>query len=343
MQTVNFAIIGCGRIFSKHASAISDLENAKLVAVCDVVEEKAKKMAEEYKCDYFTDYKEMLKQPAIDVVSVCTPSGFHCEMTLNSARSKKHVVTEKPMAMNMKEAREMVKVCKEEGVKLFVVKQNRYNTPIKEMKKALDEGRFGKLFLGNIKVHWTRPQEYYDQDEWRGTRARDGGVLMNQASHHVDMLRWMMGEPQSIVGFCSTMTHDIESEDTAVAIVKFKNGAFATIETTTSIFPKNIEGSISVFGDAGSAKVGGTAMNKIDVWEFKDNKETKETMEKFSTNPPNVYGFGHQEYFKDVVKSILEDLDPVVDGNEGLKSLELIEGIYTSIEMGGKEINLPLK
>lgn len=343
-DTINFAVIGCGRIAPRHISAIHSISEARLVAVCDVSEERARKTAQENKCDYYTDYADILQRQDVDVINICTPSGNHYEITLAAARAKKHVVTEKPMAMNLAQAREMVRVCREEGVKLFVIKQNRYNPPIQKLREALEQGKFGKLFLGNTTVRWQRPQSYYDQDPWRGTKARDGGVLMNQASHHIDMLQWMLGEPESIVGFCGTMTHKIEAEDTGIAIIKFKNGAFGVIEATTSVFPENLEGSISIFGEKGSVKIGGTAMNKIELWKFQDlTPEEAKKIKECPTNPPNVYGYGHLEYLKDVVKSIKENLPPVISGEEGLKSLELIEAIYKSIELGGKEVKLPLE
>lgn len=243
--------------------------------------------------------------------------------------------------MNLKESDEMIDVCKKNGVKLMVIKQNRYNTPIILLKNAVDQGRFGKIFLANVTIRWTRPQSYYDQDEWRGTIDKDLGVLLNQASHHIDLLQWILGPVDSIFAKIDTMTHNIEAEDTAVAIAKFKNGAIATIEATTSIYPKNLEGSIAVFGENGSVKVGGNAANKMEHWEFKDYKNDDALIFSSSENP-NVFAFGHINVYKDVIASINNKINPFVDGVEARKSLELIMAIYESAKTG-KEIKLPLK
>ncbi|MFH0798400.1 MAG: Gfo/Idh/MocA family oxidoreductase [Candidatus Woesearchaeota archaeon] len=336
-RTINFAIIGCGRICSKHLEAIRDTENAKLIAVCDKVEERAKKIAEEFNCDCYTDYKEMLKREDIDIVNICTPNGVHPFFTMEVANAKKHILCEKPMALNLEEADKMIQSCKDNHVKLFVVKQNRYNPPILKMKEALDKGRFGKLLMGNITVRWSRPQEYYDNNEWHGTKSNDGGMLFTQASHHIDMLQWFMGPVQSVRAMTDTFTHKIETEDTAVAILRFKNGAFGVIEATTCTFPKNMEGSITILGKNGTAKIGGMAMNKIDHWEFADFQNDDATMKEVATFPSNVYGFGHKELIKNVVRNLLNtdtENGYTVDGEEGVKSIKIIRAIYKSAETG---------
>ena len=336
-QTINFAIIGCGRISSKHLEAIRDTENAKLVAVCDNKEELAKKVSEQYNCDCYTDYKEMLKREDIDIVNVCTPNGMHPLFVTEVANAKKHVLCEKPMALNLEEADKMIKSCKDNHVKLFVVKQNRYNPPIMKMREALDNGRFGKLLIGNVTVRWSRPQEYYDENEWHGTKNMDGGMLFTQASHHIDMLQWFMGPVQSVRAMQDTFTHKIETEDTAVAILRFKSGALGVIEATTCTFPKNMEGSITLLGEKGTVKIGGMAMNKIDHWEFADYQNEDSTVKEVATFPSNVYGFGHRELIKSIVCNLLKtgtENGYTVDGEEGVKSVKIIKAIYKSAETG---------
>jgi len=338
-KTINFGIIGCGRIFPKHAESIMRLDNAKLVGVCDIKTDRLEDAKRKYNCKGFENYKELISEPDIDIISICTPSGLHAKMTVGSAKAGKHVIVEKPMAMNLREADEMIEECKKNNVKLFVVKQNRYNEPIKKAKEAMDKHRFGKLFYGNATVYWSRPQEYYDQDPWRGTKAIDGGVLMNQASHHIDMIRWLMGEVDSVKAYTDTLTHDIESEDMGIVILKFKNGAVGSIVATTCVFPHNIEGSVTIMGTKGTVKVGGVALNKMEIWKFKDWKNEDELFSQSSENPPNVYGFGHLHYIKDVVESIQKNLPPKIDGKEGRKTLELITKIYQSVRTN-KEIKL---
>lgn len=341
MDKIKFGLIGCGRISEKHVNAIQNCPDAKLIAVCDIKEDRAKALGEKLNCPYFTDFKEMLELEEVDIVDVCTPNNNHPEITIETAKAKKHVLTEKPMALTNEDCDKMINACKENDVKLFVVKQNRFNPPIVKLKEALDRGRFGKLVLGNVTVRWTRPQEYYDNNDWHGTKAIDGGMLFTQASHHVDMLQWIMGPVHSIKAHIATLTHNIETEDTAVVSIKFKNGALGVIEGTTCTYPKNMEGSITILGEKGTAKIGGMAMNKIDYWEFSGFENDDETIKDCTTNPPNVYGYGHNEVIKNVVEHLLnksEDLNGV-DGYEGKKSVQLINAIYDSA-LTGKEIIL---
>lgn len=338
---VNFALIGCGRISEKHVNAIKQTPGAKMVAVCDAREERAQSLALALNCDCYTDYKEMLKREDIDIVDVCTPNGTHHNLAIDVANSGKHALVEKPMALKVEDCDEMMKVCKENGVHLFVVKQNRFNPPIVKLREALERGRFGKLFLGNITVRWTRPQEYYDETDWHGTKDIDGGLLFTQASHHVDMLQWMMGPIHSVKANIATLNHKIETEDTAVVVLRFKNGALGVIEATSCTFPKNMEGSITILGEKGTVKIGGMAMNKVDHWEFADYKNEDETIKDCATNPSNVYGFGHNEVIRHVVDSILHN-GPIVGGvggEEGRKSVKLLEAIYESAETS-KEVFL---
>ncbi len=339
MNNLRFGIVGCGRVAPKHFHALKEIEGAELVAVCDTKENIAKEAAEKNNCKHYTDYSEMLNDENINIVTICTPSGLHAEMAAEAAKHKKHVITEKPMALSIKDADMMIKECKDNDVCLFVVKQNRYNPPVKELRRAFEKGRFGKLVLINTTVRWSRPQEYYDQDEWRGTWKMDGGVLMNQASHHVDLVRWFGGEVDSVFAKTATVTHDIEVEDTAAAVIKFKNGTLGVIEATTCVYPKNLEGSLTVIGEKGVVKIGGFAVNKMDTWEFKDYQTEDDVSRSKSTNPPDVYGFGHIEFYKKVVDVMKNNGCAAIDGEEGKKSLQLIEAIYES-EKTGKEIKL---
>lgn len=343
---LHFALIGCGRIAKRHAELLGKghIKGARLSAVCDIVESKARQFGSDYNVQYFTDIDEMLlSNVPIDVVSILTPSGLHAEHTIKIAKYKKHIVVEKPMALTLDDADEMIKECDLNGCKLFVVKQNRFNVPVQKMREALENGRFGKLVLGTVRVRWCRKQEYYDQDKWRGTWKYDGGVFTNQASHHIDLLEWMMGDVESVFAKSITALVNIEVEDTGVAVLKFKNGALGIIEATTATRPKDVEGSISILGEKGIVEIGGFAVNEIRIWSFEDILDSdKEVIEKYSVNPPDVYGFGHKAYYENVVDCIINNKKALVDGLEGRKSLELIMAIYESIETG-EEVFLRFK
>lgn len=337
MQELNFALVGCGRIAKRHSELLGhkQIPNARLSAVCDVKPERAKEIGERFGVPYFTDMHEMMRSADVDVAVVLTESGLHAEVVVALAPYRKHIVVEKPMALTLHDADAMIAACQQAGVKLFVVKQNRFNVPVVKLREALESGRFGKLIMGTVRVRWCRPQSYYDQDAWRGTWAMDGGVLTNQASHHVDLLEWMMGEVESVYALATTALVNIEAEDTAVVTLRFRNGALGIIEATTAVRPKDLEGSISVLGEKGSVEIAGFAVNKMRTWNFADAlPDDGEVMEKYSVNPPNVYGFGHQAYYENVVNALLNGgLNPV-DGLQGRKSLELITAIYESIESG---------
>ncbi len=342
MNMINFALVGCGRIAKKHSELLGNklIPNAKLVSVCDIDLEKAKLVGERYNVPYYTDMDKMMENENIDVVVVLTESGNHAKHTIHLAKYGKHIIVEKPMALRLEDADEMIKACSENNCKLFVVKQNRFNLPVIQLRKALEKGRFGKLVMGTVRVRWCRNQEYYNQDKWRGTWSLDGGVLANQASHHVDLLQWMMGEVESVYAKSNTALVNIEAEDTAVVILKFRNGALGIIEATTAVRPKDLEGSISILGEKGTVEIGGFAVNEIVHWNFVEKEiQDDEVKEKFSVNPPNVYGFGHLEYYNDVINSILNNTKSLIDGFEGKKSLEIISAIYESIETG-KEVFL---
>ena len=332
---LKFALLGCGRIAKRHSELLGNgiISDAELVGVCDLVLTKAQKIGDEFNVPYFSDLDEMLSTIEVDVVVVLTESGMHADHVKRIAAYEKHVVVEKPMALTLEDADSMIAACDKAGIKLFVIKQNRFNVPVQKLRQALDAGRFGKLVLGTVRVRWCRPQEYYDQDSWRGTWALDGGVLTNQASHHLDLLEWMMGDVESVQAMSSTALVDIETEDTAVVILKFKNGALGVIEATTATRPKDLEGSLSILGEGGTVEIGGFAVNELKVWNFSNNEKGDDSvMEKYSVNPPNVYGFGHQEYYEHVVDCLINNKKQLIDGLEGRKSLELINAIYESIE-----------
>ncbi len=345
MKKIKFALVGCGRISRKHAETLTThlKDKAELIAVSDPQGDRAEKVGKEYGVPYYKSYDDMLfEHPEVDVVNILSESGNHAKHTIDIVRKyKKHIVTEKPMALTLEDADNMIKACDESGVKLFVVKQNRYNLPVMKLRKALVNGDFGKLVMGTVRVRWCRPQRYYDQDEWRGTWAMDGGVFTNQASHHVDLLEWMLGEPVSVFAKSRTALADIETEDTGVAVITFKNGAIGVVEATTATRPKDLEGSLSILGEKGSVVIEGFAVNKMKTWNFENQseEEQKEILTNNNENPNNVYGFGHIRYLDNVCDSLLHNTKALVDGLEGRKSLELINAIYESIETG-KEVFL---
>lgn len=342
---INFAILGCGRIAKRHAELLGtgQIAGARLAAVCDIQPERADSFGAKYKVAAYHSIEALLAQDGIDVVSILTPSGLHAEHAIAVAGARKHVVVEKPMALTLDDANAMIEACDANGVRLFVVKQNRFNVPVVKAREALDNGRFGKLVLGTVRVRWCRDQSYYDNDGWRGTWALDGGVLANQASHHVDMLSWFMGDVESVHARGVTALARIEAEDTAVATLKFRNGALGIIEATSATRPKDMEGSLSVLGSTGAVEIAGFSVNKIRTWQFSQEQSSDtEVMEKFSVNPPNVYGFGHQAYYEHVVDCFTKGAAALVDGHQGRQSLELIMALYESIA-SGREVSLPLK
>ncbi len=339
MKKLKFGIVGCGRIFKKHAQTLTGFlsEKTELVAVCDVKKERAEKAGKEFGVPYYTSYDEMLeKHGDIDVVNILTESGNHARHTIDIAsKYKKHIVVEKPMALTLEDADEMIRVCDAHRVKLFVVKQNRYNVPVMKLREALEAGRFGKLVMGTVRVRWCRPQAYYDQDAWRGTWSMDGGVFTNQASHHIDLLEWMLGEPISVFAKSRTALVNIETEDTGVAIIQFRNGVIGVVEATTATRPKDIEGSLTIMGEHGTVEIGGFAVNEMSLWNFADGvNDSEQVLSEYKEAPPNVYGYGHNKYLENVCDSIMQDKQALVDGLEGRKSLELINAIYESIETG---------
>ncbi|MBK5273615.1 MAG: Gfo/Idh/MocA family oxidoreductase [Desulfuromonadales bacterium] len=343
---LHIALVGCGRISERHAELLgnSQVAHARLAAVCDPDIDRARRLADRYGVPWYADMHELAAQEKdVDIISILTPSGLHAEHVIALAPYKKHLIVEKPMALSLDDADAMIRICDENGIKLFVIKQNRFNLPVCKLKEALNNKRFGKLVLGTIRVRWCRDQAYYDMDRWRGTWAFDGGVFANQASHHIDLLEWMMGDVESVFAKSITALVDIETEDTGMAVLKFRNGALGLIEATTATRPKDLEGSISILGEKGTVEIGGFAVNQMKTWSFIEKETDDDDMlANYSVNPPDVYGFGHKAYYEHVVDCILNNKKALIDGLEGRKSLELISAIYESIETG-REVFLRFK
>jgi UDP-N-acetyl-2-amino-2-deoxyglucuronate dehydrogenase len=341
-QAFRVALAGCGRISTNHFEAIAKVDGLSVSAVCDVVESRAKAAGDALGVPWFTSYETMLREAQCEIVTVATPSGLHPAQGILAAKAGKHVVCEKPMAITLASADALVNACDDANVKLFVVKQNRLNPPVQLLKRAMDKGRFGKIYLANTTVRWTRPQEYYDQAPWRGTWEFDGGAFMNQASHYVDLMQWLVGPVESVIAKTATLARKIEAEDTGIAVLRFRSGALGTIEVTMLTYPKNMEGSITILGEKGTAKIGGTAVNRVEKWEFAEPDPDDALVEASNTNPTSVYGFGHEAYYRNVLGVLRGEAIPDTDGRGGRKSLELILGIYQSARTG-REVPLPLK
>jgi UDP-N-acetyl-2-amino-2-deoxyglucuronate dehydrogenase len=337
VDPLRFGLVGCGRIAKRHSDLLGngEIEGATLACVCDIRLERARAIGDRFDVPFYEDMGRMMEVEAPDVVVVLTESGLHADHVVRLAPFGKHIVVEKPMALTLPDADRMIAACDHAGIRLFVVKQNRFNVPVVKLREALEAGRFGRLVLGTVRVRWCRTQSYYDQDSWRGTWAMDGGVLANQASHHVDLLEWMMGDVELVHGIATTALVDIEAEDTAVVTLRFANGALGIIEATTATRPLDLEGSISILGEKGAVEISGFAVNEMRTWEFAEPEEGDElVMERYSVNPPNVYGFGHQAYYENVVACLERKSPHLVDGLQGRRSLELITAIYESIETG---------
>ncbi len=338
---VRVALVGCGRISRNHLDAISHIDGLELAAVCDVVPDRAREAGERHGVPSYVSYDEMLARTACDVVTICTPSGLHPEHGEAAARAGRHVVSEKPMAISLQGADRLVSACEAAGVRLFVVKQNRLNPAIQLLRRAVDGGRFGRLYMLNCTVRWARPQEYYDQAPWRGTWEFDGGAFMNQASHYVDLIQWIGGPVAAVSARTATLARRIEAEDSGVALLRFASGALGSMEVTMLTYPKNLEGSLTVLGERGAVKIGGTAVNRVEHWEFADYHDDDKLVEAAATSPPSVYGFGHEGYYRNVLAVLRGEARPGTDGREGRKSLELILGMYRSAR-SGCEVAFPL-
>jgi predicted dehydrogenase len=335
MSTLKFGLIGCGNIARKHAHVLHQyLEQAEIGAFVDRDIRRAQEFSAKYGAPAYSSVAEMMSAQGdrIDVFSVLTPSGAHCSNVLDLVEYGRPIVVEKPMALRLEDADRMIEACDANGVKLFVVHQNRYNAPILQAREALQQGRFGRLVMGTIRLRWTRDQKYYDSDSWRGTWAHDGGVFMNQAVHHIDMLTWFMGGVDSMRSMATTRLVNIECEDTGVAIIRFHSGALGVLEATTATRPNDLEGSISILGEKGTVVIGGFFMNELVTWKFEDKQPIDDVVfEKYGKNPPEQ-GYNLGEYLRGVVASLQTKKAALVDGLEGRKSLELITALYESIE-----------
>ena len=342
-RKIKIAVLGLGRISKNHLQSIEQHhENLELVAVCDSRKEFVDAISKQYGVQGYLHLDEMLAHTDADIVTVCTPSGLHPMQTIQIAQSGRHILTEKPMATRWQDGVDMVRACNDAGVRLFVVKQNRLNATLQMLKKAIDEGRFGRIYMTNINVFWTRPQDYYDQDSWRGTWALDGGAFMNQASHYVDLAHWLIGPVQSVQAMMGTLERKIEAEDTGVLNIRWRNGAMGSVSVTMLTYPKNLEGSITILGEKGTARIGGVAVNEILEWTFAETRPEDEAIKAASYETTSVYGFGHPLYYDNVIKTLQGKEKALVDGQEGLASLELLIAAYRAAR-DGITINLPLE
>ena len=342
-RKIRFALVGCGRISTNHLAAIEKHgDRCELVDVCDTDPEVLKRVVHRTGVSGHIDLESLLKATTADCVVLATPSGLHSKQAIDIANSGRHIITEKPMATRWKDGLRMVETCDAAGVKLFVVKQNRRNPTLQLLKRALDQGRFGKIYSVALNVFWTRPQEYYDSAKWRGTWEFDGGAFMNQASHYIDLLDWMIGPVESVMAYTGTLAREIEVEDTGVAAIRWRNGAMGTLNVTMLTYPKNMEGSITILGETGSVRIGGVAVNKIQVWDFSEPHEDDAKIASASYETESIYGFGHSLYYDNVISALSGEADAETDGREGLKSLELLIAMYLS-SRDGKRISLPLE
>jgi len=342
-RPIRFALVGCGRIADKHFEAIErHAERAELVAVCDSDARALERAVARTQVEGFGSLEQLLARSNADAVILATPSGLHAAQTIQAAAAGRHVITEKPMATRWEHGKAMVEACDQAGVQLFVVKQNRRNATIQALKKAIERGRFGRIHMVTVNVFWSRPQSYYDSAPWRGTWEFDGGAFMNQASHYVDLLDWLIGPVASVSAFTATLERRIEVEDTGAAIVRWRNGALGSVNVTMLTHRQNYEGSITVLGEHGTVRVGGVAVNEIEHWEFADIDPDDEKMRTASYQTTSVYGYGHPLYYDNVLSSLRGEARPETDGREGLRSLELLIGIYLSAR-DGRPVGLPLE
>jgi len=338
-EQLRFGLIGCGRVAPRHAESINSLPGAVLAAVADIRESRALRFAASYRAEPTTDYRRLLDRTDVDVVNVCVPSGLHAQVVIDVLQAGKHVIVEKPIALSLTDADRMITAARSARRKLCVVLQNRYNPPMQDLKRVVESGRLGRLLLGNATVRWYRPQEYYE-DGWHGTWAMDGGALMNQSIHHIDALQWLLGRPESVFAYSATLAHRMEAEDIGVATIRFRGGTLGVVEGSTVTYPENLEGSVAVFGERGSLKVGGTALNRKVIWKVEGELEhEKELLTREQVDPPSVYGTSHRAVIADMMEAILADRAPKTDGSEAKKSLALVLAMYESARTG-QPVNL---
>jgi len=340
---IAFALVGCGHIAQRDLKAFADgkVPRGKLAAVCDISEARAKEVGEKYGLPWYSDMHRMMQEMGdkIDVVSLLTENGSHARHCIELAPYGKHIMVEKPMALSVKDADSMIEACENAGARLFVVKQTRYNAPARLLRAALDQGRFGKLVMGTVRMRWARSQEYYDQASWRGTRARDGGVFANQAAHLIDLLQWSLGEPVSVFAKARTALVNIEAEDTGVALITFRNEAIGVVEATTAARPKGTEGSLSILGEKGLVEIGGMGANQILTWNFEDKRPEDDNVFSAHVDPLDTYGVARVAFLTHVVDAIMDETASPADGVDGRNAVALVSAIYDSIDTG-KEILL---
>ncbi len=343
-QRIRFALVGCGRISKSHFDALErHQDRAELVAVCDTAPDALKAAIERTGAAGYASLDALLGKAECDAVVLATPSGLHPAQAIQAAQAGRHVVTEKPMATRWEDGKRMVEVCDRAGVQLFVVKQNRLNPTVQLVRRAILKHRFGRIFTVTCNVFWTRPQEYYDSAKWRGTWEFDGGAFMNQASHYVDLLEWLIGPVESVFAYTGTLARRIEVEDTGVAAIRWRNGALGSINVTMLAYPKNLEGSVTILGEKGTVRLGGVAVNQVEHWEFADADAEDDALWKdASYQTSSIYGHGHGLYYDNVIKALRGEAKPETDGREGLRSLELLVAIYESAR-DGKRVGLPLE
>jgi predicted dehydrogenase len=329
-QTFRVGLIGCGRISARHIEVLRAMPEMRLVAVCDIRRDRLEKAVASSGAKPYDDANTMVRDQELDIVSILTESGSHAAVGVEVAPHVGALIVEKPLALTLEDADALIETCDRHSTRLFVVKQNRYNAPVRRLREALEKGRFGKLVLGSSRVRWSRDQSYYDQDAWRGTWRWDGGVFANQASHHLDLLQWMMGPVESVKAYTATRLVKIETEDTGIALFRFTSGALGVLEATTATRPVDLEGSLSILGEFGSVVIGGFAVNQIDTWRFTKSDPGDGDVKESSVSPPNVYGFGHYAFYRDMVDCMMNGKRAMLDGLEGRKSIELLNAIYES-------------
>lgn len=342
-RKIRFALAGCGRVSKNHFDALAaHSANAELVGVCDTDPDRLRTAADKYGVPGYDSLPELLSDSIADVLVLSTPSGLHPRQAIEAAKAGHHVITEKPMATRWEDGKRMVDTFDRAGLRLFVVKQNRRNRTIQLLKRAVEKGRFGRIYMVSLNVFWTRPQSYYDSELWRGKWEFDGGALMNQASHFVDLLDWIIGPVESVQAYTSTLARSIEVEDSGVAVIKWRSGALGSMNVTMLTYPKNMEASITVLGEKGTVRIGGVAVNEIEHWEFDHSDEDDEAARSSSYAVQSVYGFGHPLYYENVIDVFRGKCEPDTDGREGLRSLELITAMYISAR-DGRRVSLPLE
>ena len=342
-RRIRFALVGCGRISANHFDALEKhAERAELVAVCDIDPAALARAEQRTGAPGFRSLEDLLAGSSPDVVILATPSGLHAEQAIAVAAAGRHVMTEKPLATRWQDGKRMVHACDQAGVHLFVVKQNRRNATLQLLKRAVEKGRFGRIYMVNVNVFWNRPQSYYESAKWRGTWEFDGGAFMNQASHYVDLLDWLIGPVESVQAYTETLARNIQVEDTGVVSIRWRTGALGSMNVTMLTYPKNLEGSVTIIGERGTVRLGGVAVNRFEHWEFAEPDPDDKLVENASYGTTSVYGFGHPLYYDNVIQSLRGEAVPETDGREGLRSLEILVATYLSAR-DGRRVALPLE